>query len=156
MKDIQTFIIESVDKENFPMSGLFKKGDDIVVFFLDNWINDENIKKIKVQKINFDTVDKVISKQLGRYDRDNHTWVYCNANGDGDPLRFELVEYGKDLYQGIIDYDYKKNYKGSDSKFCAVVMKPEMAKKILTDKPDKYDLSSINIKQAIEDCEDCK
>lgn len=134
------------------MSGLFKKGDPVVVFFLDNWINNDSVKKVKVQKINFDTVDKTLSKQLGRYERDNHTWVYCNSNSDNDPLRFELVDYGGDLFQGIIDQNYKKNYIGSNEEFCAVIMKPDMAKKLLTEKPSKYDFSNINIKDAIAQC----
>jgi len=99
MKKITQFISESLE---FPMKGVLKKGDEVTILWLDN----NPLKKdsnTKIESIETAKVQKTVSKDVGRYSGDQHTWVYVND------IRYELLPYFKDKYLGVLDSNYKKN-----------------------------------------------
>jgi len=99
MKDISNFISESLE---FPMKGVLKKGDEVTILWLDkNPLRDD--KNIKIESIEIAKVQKVVSKDVGRYSGDQHTWVYVND------IRYELRENFKNKFLGYLDISYKKN-----------------------------------------------
>lgn len=106
MKDIVTFLHESLE---FPMQGVLKKGDEVTILWLDNDPLSEDPKIINTETAK---VQKVISKDLGRYRGDQHTWAYVND------IRYELVPYIKDKYLGAFDYDCSKNPRNKHAIIC--------------------------------------
>lgn len=119
MKDIVSFIKEG--SLEYPMKGTFKKGDEVTIL----WLNKHPLrddKNIKIESIETAKVQKVVSKDVGRYSGDQHTWVYAND------IRYELLPYHKDQYLGILDSDYKKN----PDKY-AIIATSEQAEKLKGD-----------------------
>ena len=115
MKNITKFISESLE---FPMKGVLKKGDEVTILWLDKHpLRDD--KNIKIENIETAKVQKAVSKDVGRYSGDQHTWVYVND------IRYELLPYHKDKYLGILDNNYKKN----PDKF-AIIATSEQAEKL--------------------------
>jgi hypothetical protein len=115
MKDILNFISESLE---FPMKGVLKKGDEVTIL----WLDKNPLKKdsnTKIESIETAKVQKVVSKDVGRYSGDQHTWVYVND------IRYELRAEKKDQYLGFLDYNYKNN----PDKF-AIIATSEQAEKL--------------------------
>lgn len=97
MKDVLNFTSGSLE---FPMKGVLKKGDEVTILWTDkNPLGEDS----KIENIETTKVQKVVSKDVGRYRGDQHTWVYVNN------IRYELLPYHKDKYLGIFDYKYSKN-----------------------------------------------
>lgn len=86
----------------FPMKGVLKKGDEVTIL----WLDKNPLKKdpnTKIVSIETAEVQKAVSKDVGRYSGDQHTWVYVND------IRYELRENFKDKFLGYLDSSYKKN-----------------------------------------------
>lgn len=115
MKDIKSFILEGYVK------GVFKKNDPCVIFYLEQPFSFEN--KNKVTKIENGKITKVVSKDVGRYSGDQHTWVWV------DDMRFELWE--KNINSGY--FDGKLDKVKSKDEIYAVLLKPELADKMQND-----------------------
>ena len=124
MKTLKDFINESfrINEGYYPMAGTFRKGDDAVVVIIktkegvDPVINPDDLwENPKAKEVIKTTIDKVVSKDVGRYSGDQHTWVYVTI--DNKPVRFELKDYFE-KYEGVIDYDYRKNPQNLDAIIC--------------------------------------
>ena len=117
MKTLIQFINEG--SLEFPMKGVLKKGDEVTILWLDTWPWDDN-KTPKIVDVENGKVEKVVSKDVGRYSGDQHTWAYVNG------IRYELRAEKKDIYLGIFDRSYSKN---PHNKF-AIISTPEQADKL--------------------------
>lgn len=114
MKDVLNFTSGSLE---FPMKGVLKKGDEVTILWTDkNPLGEDP----KIENIETTKVQKVISKDVGRYRGDQHTWVYVNN------IRYELLPYHKDKYLGIFDYEYSKNPRNK----YAIICTAEQAEKL--------------------------
>lgn len=108
--------------ENF-VKGVFKKGDDVIILWTDcNPVSADN-KDINIEKEEPSKIEKVVSKDLGRYRGDQHTWVYVNG------YRFELYDGFNEIFKGYLDSNYKKN----PDKY-AIIVTPEQLANIKADK----------------------
>lgn len=106
MKGLVNVIRESLE---FPMQGVLKKGDEVTILWLDSSPLSEDPKIINTETAK---VQKVISKDLGRYSGDQHTWAYVND------IRYELLSYMKDKFLGEFDYDCSKNPRNKHAIIC--------------------------------------
>lgn len=106
MKDILNFIGESLE---FPMKGVLKKGDEVTILWT---VKKPLLEDPKIESTETAKVQKVVSKDLGRYRGDQHTWVYVND------IRYELLPYHKNKYLGIFDYECSKNPRNKYAIIC--------------------------------------
>jgi len=131
--------------------GIFKKGMKVVMVYGDAWPKDENWGKsingkfnTTVEKIKVAEVEKVVSKDNGRYSGDQHTWIYV------DSIRFECFRPDLFGYDAELDRYSVKN-KSVKDQYIIIFTKESFKKFIEKDglvKDDrdthKFDLSKID------------
>lgn len=118
MKDIINYVKEAYDA--YPMKGVFKKNDDAIILLMDKPDNYEEDYKFNIKDVKKEIpvkIDKVVSRDVGRWSGDQHTWVYVTI--DDKSVRFELREWLKDdNLKGEIDLNYKQNPKDMFGLIC--------------------------------------
>ncbi len=116
MKTLVDYINENYNTEKFEFQGKFKKGMEVVMVYGDKWplykATNDGYKKITgdtlVEKVKVAEIEKVVSKDLGRYSGDQHTWIYV------DSLRFDLYNPKSRGFDARLDLDAKANKSAKD------------------------------------------
>lgn len=123
MKNITEYLV----CEKF-QKGKYTKGMKVIMCYCSDW-PEESETRMKattytahIESIKTSTIEKVVSKDLGRYSGDQHTWIYI------DSVRYVCLDVDSCGCDAELDTEHSKN-KGN--KQCVLVFTEKSLKNIL-------------------------